>query len=249
MNKITIFYRMRNFIICIIFVLMSFIPSGNVEKLSLDMTARTLYKGKSITVKGELFYKVQGGLMVTRVVSPLEQIVFANSTGEFKSYDVKSNSVTLMQGIDFSSKNSFIYNFLSGNINDMGLSSLGYKLKDTKVDGKVVVSTWMAPTDRVMEIQKAEIAHENYLPIFMGFYDAKGNSVQKIYYTNYQNVSHLKMPFTITEIEFLAPGDSTITRRTYSNLKVNEQVDNTWFNYQIPANAKINSANPSLKAK
>ncbi len=78
--------------ICIAFVLMSFIPSGNVEKLSLDMTARTLYKGKSITVKGELFYKVQGGLMVTRVISPLEQIVFANATGEFKSYDVKSNA-------------------------------------------------------------------------------------------------------------------------------------------------------------
>ncbi|MFN4234713.1 MAG: LolA family protein [Bacteroidia bacterium] len=233
----------------VIVILMSFIPSANVEKLSLDMVARTLYKGKSITIKGQLFYKVQGGLMVTRIISPMEQIVIANATGEFKSYDVKSNSVTLMQGIDFSSKNSFIYNFLSGNINDMGLTSLGYKLKDTKIDGKIVVSTYMAPTEKIMEITKVEIAHENYLPIFMGFYDNKGNKVQKIYYTNYQNVSHIKMPFTITEIEFLGPQDSTITRRTYSNLKVNEQVDNTWFNYQIPANAKINSANPTLKTK
>lgn len=233
----------------VIVILMSFIPSANVEKLSLDMVARTLYKGKSITIKGQLFYKVQGGLMVTRIISPMDQIVIANATGEFKSYDVKSNSVTLMQGIDFSSKNSFIYNFLSGNINDMGLTSLGYKLKDTKIDGKIVVSTYMAPTEKIMEITKVEIAHENYLPIFMGFYDNKGNKVQKIYYTNYQNVSHIKMPFTITEIEFLGPQDSTITRRTYSNLKVNEQVDNTWFNYQIPANAKINSANPTLKTK
>lgn len=233
----------------IIIILMSLIPSANVEKLSLDMVARTLYKGKSITVKGQLFYKVQGGLMVTRIISPMEQIVVANATGEFKSYDIKSNSVTLMQGLDFSSKNSFIYNFLSGNINDMGLSSLGYKLKDTKIDGKIVVSTYMAPTEKIMEITKVEIAHENYLPIFMGFYDNKGNKVQKIYYTNYQNVSHIKMPFTITEIEFLGAQDSTITRRTYSNLKLNEQVDNTWFNYQIPANAKINSANPTLKNK
>jgi outer membrane lipoprotein-sorting protein len=240
---------MRILGICLSLMLISFIPSGNVEKLSLEMTAKTLYKGKSITVNGELYYKVQGGVMVTHIVYPMEQIIFANATGEYKSYDVNSNTVTLMQGIDFSSKNSFIYNFLSGNINDMGLSSIGYKLKDTKVDGKIVVSTWMAPTDRAMDIQKAEIAHENYLPIFMGFYDAKGNCVQKIYYTNYQNVAHLKMPFTITEIEYLAPGDSTITRRKYSNLKINEQVDNTWFNYQIPSNAKINSANPTLKVK
>jgi outer membrane lipoprotein-sorting protein len=127
----------------------------------------------------------------------------------------------------------------------MGLSSLGYKLKDTRIEGKLVISTWLAPTDRSMEIQKAEIVHENYLPIFMGFFDAKGNMVQKIYYTNYQNVSHLKMPFTITEIEFISAKDSTITRRTYSNLKVNENVDNTWFNYQIPVNAKINSTNPT----
>lgn len=240
---------MKAILMFFIGLFMLLLSSGNIEKLSLDMTARTLYKGKSITIKGQLFYKLQGGVMVTRIESPLEQIVFANATGEFKSYDVKSNTVTLMQGIDFSSKNSFIYQFLSGNINDMGLSSLGYKLKDTRIEGKVVVSTWIAPSDRVMEIQKAEIAHENYLPIFMGFYDAKGNSIQKIYYTNYQNVAHFKMPFTITEFEFIAPGDSTITRRTYSNLKLNEQVDNTWFNYQIPANAKINSANPTFKTK
>jgi outer membrane lipoprotein-sorting protein len=231
----------------LVLLLMSFIPSGNIDVLSLDMVAKTLYQGKSISVKGELYYKFQGGIMITRVSSPIEQIVFANATGEFKSYDVKSNSVTLMQGVDFSSKNSFIYNFLYGNTNDMGMVALGYKLKETRVEDKVVISTWLAPADRVQNIKKAEIAYENNLPIFMGFYDDKGNALQKIYYTNYQNVSHLKMPFNITEIEYMSPSDSTITRRLYSNLKINNQVDNTWFKYQIPVNAKIVSPNQSLR--
>lgn len=215
------------------------LPFVSVDQLSLDLTVRTLYQGKSITGSGELFYRVKGGLMVTKLEQPLKQIVFSNALGEYKSYDMASNTVTLSQGSDFSSKNSFIYSFLSGETNDMGLGRLGYKLSDTRFEEKMVIKKWEAPENHVGSAKYVEIAFENYLPIYVGFMKYDGEIVQKTYYTNYQTVSFIKMPLTITEVQFISPEDSTITQRKYSNLKVNGDVNEQWLNYTIPSNAKV----------
>jgi len=227
------------FAILAILLLTSTFPSGTVEKLSMDMVSKKLYQGKSVTVNGAVYYKSQGGLMITRITYPFEQITVVNGLGEFKNYDPKSNTVTLMQGADLSSKSSFIYSFLSGRTNDLGITDMGFKLQSTKVDKGIVVQTYAPKTDMVQEAQKVEIALENNLPIFVGFFGADGAPISKTYYTNFQNVSYLKMPLTITEIDYLAPNDSSITKRIYSNLKLNADVSNEWINYQIPSTARV----------
>jgi outer membrane lipoprotein-sorting protein len=52
-------------------------------------------------------------------------------------------------------------------------------------------------------------------------------------------VGSVKMPFTITEFEYLSPTDSIITKRTYSNLKTNAQVDDKYLNFKVPTDAKV----------
>lgn len=221
----------------ITFSFLSFKQDG-VQKLKLELTTKSLYNGKSITIKSDVYYKVSGGLMVTRSINPYEKITITNANGEFKEYDVKTNTLTLIQGLELSSKNSLFYNFLSGSINDMGLSSLGYKLSKTKMEARVVITTWLPPSDSKY-IKKVEIAHENFLPIFMGFYDTQDKPMQKSFYSNYQNIGTIKMPLTITEIEYLSDKDSVITKRIYSNLKTNALVEDTYLNYKVPAGAKI----------
>lgn len=212
---------------------------SHLQKLSLDLTARTLFQGKSITAKGAVFYKPTNGLLVTKMFTPLNQIIIATATGELKSYDPQTNKVALSQGSEFSTKNSFIYSFLSGQTTDMGLSSSGYKITDTKNDDGVIVNTWTAPVDRPAPAQFIEIAYENYLPIYLGFKNADGEIIQKTYYTNYQSVSYIKMPLTITEITYFSEADSAITQRKYSNLKLNSEVDDTWLDFRIPEDAEV----------
>jgi hypothetical protein len=224
---------------CITLLLCSFAPlQEKVDKIKLTLISKSLHKGQSFTVKSDLYYRVSGGTMVTRFTSPFEKIVFTNANGEYKDYNVKQNTVTLMQGFDLSSKNSLFYSFFSGSINDMGLAALGYKLVSTRFENKIVITTWM-PAGPSKIIKKAEIAHENYLPIFLGFFDANNKPVQKSYYTNYQTVGSIKMPFTITEFDYFGEKDSLITRRTYTNLLINAAVEDTYLNYKIPASAKV----------
>ena len=210
-----------------------------LDKISLDLISKTLYQGKSVSLKSEVFYKSVGATMVTHFTSPKEKIVITNGNGEYKEYDFKNNTVTLLQGIDLSSKNSLFYSFLSGSIGDMGLKSLGYKLANTKVEQKMVITTWVPEGENSVKTKKAEIVHENYLPIYLAFYDINDKPMHKSFYSNFQQVGSVKMPFTITEFEYLSPTDSVITKRIYSNLKTNAQVDDNYLNYKVPANAQV----------
>jgi len=210
-----------------------------LDKISLDLISKTLYQGKSVSLKSEVYYKSVGATMVTHFTSPKEKIVITNGNGEYKEYDFKNNTVTLLQGIDLSSKNSLFYSFLSGSIGDMGLKSLGYKLINTKVEQKMVITTWVPEGENSVKTKKAEIVHENYLPIYLAFYDINDKPMHKSFYSNFQQVGSVKMPFTITEFEYLSPTDSVITKRIYSNLKTNAQVDDNYLNYKVPANAQI----------
>jgi outer membrane lipoprotein-sorting protein len=210
-----------------------------LDKISLDLISKTLYQGKSVSLKSEVYYKSVGATMVTHFTSPKERIVITNGNGEYKEYDFKNNTVTLLQGIDLSSKNSLFYSFLSGSIGDMGLKSLGYKLANTKVEQKMVITTWVPEGENSVKTKKAEIVHENYLPIYLAFYDINDKPMHKSFYSNFQQVGSVKMPFTITEFEYLSPTDSVITKRIYSNLKTNALVDDNYLNYKVPANAKV----------
>ena len=225
--------------VSVLLICTSFIAFKPIEKLSLNITARSLQSGKSITAKGEVYYQVAGGLMVTHFTSPVENISITNANGELRIYDPKSNTVMQKQASDFSSENSFFYFFLSNKTQDMGLAAAGYKLKDTRFEDKMVITTWLPPEYLKSEFSKAEIVHENYKPIFMAFYNPKGKPAIKVFYSGYQNVGDISIPVTVTEFQYLAKGDSVITKRTYGNLKTDAEVDIKYLNYKIPANATV----------
>lgn len=231
------------FLVCVV-VVGSFCafrtPQGAIAKISMDMNARSLFQGKAVYGSGTVYYRTQGSLMVTKLHTPLEQVIMVNGTGEYKAYDRRSNSVQLMQSQELSSKGSFIYHFLNGKTDDMGLNAIGFKLTATRYDEDgILVKTFAAPVNATEKIDRAEIAYENNIPIFIGFFDAAGAPMYKTFYTNYQNVGYLPMPMTITEISYLSPTDSTILQKTYSNIKINGQVTGEWLDFSVPADAQI----------
>ena len=233
-NKISILLFIS--VVCFLFAFTSFSP---IEKLSMNLMSKSLQNGKSITTQAEVYYKVSGSLLITHVTSPVEFLVMTNDKGEFKMYNIKDNTVSQAQNADFSSENSFIYDFLNGNTNDMGLRKMGFQLKSTKVEDAMVITSWIPPLAMSSKISRTELVHENYLPIYMAFYGKKEKLLSKIFYYNYQRTGELNIPLTITEFQYLPNGDSTITKRNYSDVKTNEQVNQKWFDYKIPDNAKI----------
>ncbi|MBW8050789.1 MAG: hypothetical protein FVQ77_10735 [Cytophagales bacterium] len=203
------------------------------------MTAKVLQNGKYIVTKGVVFYQAAGGLLVTHFTSPSEYLVSTNARGEYKIYNKEANTITQSQGADYSSENSFLYYFLSGKTQSMGLRSVGFQLIDTKIEDNLVITTWSPPLNLSSLLSKAELAHENYQPIFLGFFDSDGKPKQKVFYTAYSKIGNYNIPLNITEFQYLTQGDSIITKRSYSDVKINEQVDDTYLSFKIPVNAKL----------
>lgn len=215
-----------------------YIPSP-ITQLSMNLVSKSLQGGKSITTRAEVYYKVAQGLLVTHLTEPLEYLIVTNSKGEFKMYDIKENSVSQSQAADFSSENSFIHDFLLGKTQDMGLRSVGFQLKNSKVEENMVITNWIPPIDLASKMSRVELVHENYSPIYMAFFGKKDKLLSKIFYYNYKQIGDITMPLTITEFQYLLNGDSTVTKKAYSDIKINEQVKDKWLNFKIPDNAKV----------
>lgn len=220
-------------------LLASFVYQNTLDKLSLKMTAKTLHNGKYIATEGDVYYSVKEALLVTHFFKPIESITFSSSSDEFKIYNINDNSIILKRGADCSSENSFIYNFLNNKTQDMGLKLSGFKMVDSRIEDNLVISIWVPSANNSSEIREAELVQENYKPIFLGFYDDKKKPLQKIYYSNYQAINHIFLPLNITEFQYINQNDSLIIKRSYSDLKINENVDNTYLNFKIPNNARV----------
>ena len=210
-----------------------------VSQISMKVTTRVLTKGKSISSEGELFYRAGNGSLVTRFITPQEYLVITNAVGEFSIYQLAENTVTQAKGKDYSSENSFLYYFLRNKTFDMGLGSSGFRLRNTRTEDKLLVTTWDPPLELAGNITQVELVHENHRPIYMGFIGPKGRPAQKVYYTRYEQVGDVALPTFITEIQFTAKGDSSITRRTYSGFRINSEVDTKWLDFRIPMDAKV----------
>lgn len=210
-----------------------------IIKVKFDMESQTLHKGKKVSVKAEVYYRQNGSLLITRSTFPMEKITRTNGLGEFFEYDVKNNTVVQSMGREVSSRFSIFHAFFNGNTNDMGLTENGFALKKTRIEKKLVITEWEPLEKDGKKISKAELVHENHRPIFMAFYDANNRPVQKAFYSQYQALGAVMFPLTLTEFEYIGEKDSVITRRKYKNPVLNEGVDEKWFQFQVPASARV----------
>jgi outer membrane lipoprotein-sorting protein len=209
-----------------------------VERISASIVTRQAQQGKSVTLKGDIYYQ-RNGNMVTHFTYPMEYIVVANRLGETKVYDPAKNTVMQYQNFLFSTQSSQFYYFFSGKISDMGLTNIGYVQDKTYNDNNLLVTEWKLKTaSKKALIQRIKIVYDGQKPVYMHYQDGAGKIFRKVFYYNYQMLDSYSFPATTTEITY-DKKDSTVSKTNYMDFKLNERTDGAYFNYTIPANAKI----------
>jgi outer membrane lipoprotein-sorting protein len=209
-----------------------------IEKISASMESRQVQQGKSVTLRGEIYYQ-RNGNMVTHFVYPREYMIIANKLGETKIYDPSHNTVLQYQNFLFSTQSTQFYYFFTGKIADMGLTHSGYVQDKTYYDGSLLVTEWKLKTpNKKVAIQRIRVVYDGQRPVYMHYEEAGGKLLRKVYYYNYRILDAYSFPSTTTEIVY-EKGDSVVSKTNYKDFKVNEQTSGPYFNYTIPANAKI----------
>ena len=225
------------FLLSTVFVLLSF--QSDIRRISLLMETKILSQGKYVSSAAEIFYKFREGEMIVRYQKPFEYIVISNAKGEAKVYNPKTNEVSVQQGFMYETEKSLFYYFFSNRTTDLGLKDLGFMLDNTRFEDGMIITTWKPGLSIGEQVSKVELVHEKYLPIYLGYYDKKGQLTKKIFYYDYFSSGSIRLPTKVTEFSYLPDGDSVISRTVYGNFKFNENAQSSYFDFKIPANAKI----------
>lgn len=225
--------------LCLGVLACSFNPHQFVmERISFDMHSRTANKGLSTSLKGAIFYSMDGK-MITRYHEPEEMVIINDRKGDLKIYNVKSNELFQQQNYLYSTESNELYYFLENNKSDLGLKAMGFNLHNTRFEESLRISTWAPPQQLAKEISHVELVHEKANPIFLGYYDKDNRALKKTYFYNYAQVGQLQIPAAITKVTFKSPVDSIVTKATYNNFKLNREVKEQDLKFDIPADAKI----------
>src|SRR6478609_2519417 len=208
------------------------------QKVSMDMLTRTTKKGLISTLKAKIFYTSEGK-MVSYYSDPRELLIINNKNGDISMYDIKDNSVTQKQNFLFRTDQNQMFYFLENNKSDLGLAKMGFALKETKFEDGLKISVWIPPFSLAREISKVELVHEKNSPIFLGYFNMKGKAIKKAYFYNYTQVASVYFPATLTQITFENDKDSIVSKVSYSNFKLDQDVSDEYLQFKIPDNAKV----------
>lgn len=208
-------------------------------RIKLYMESRQLQGGKVATVEARLFYEAYDGKLITVFEKPAGQVMITNQHGELTIYDQKENTVYRTQSIEYSSENNLIYFFLSGKTRDLGLRDMGFSSGRTDFRDGLMITRWNPPAALSHLFSHIELVHDDYMPVYAGYYDAGGELVKKVYYDDYEVLSDLILPRSVTEFNYLASGDSIISRVRLSGIKTNRDAVSPWFDFKVPDDARI----------
>lgn len=218
-------------------IFLAFLPDPNHDHVSVQMNKRVNQDGVTSTINARIYYSTEGN-MVTKYSSPKELLVFNNNKGEVTMYDVAENTVLQSINFTFSTENSNFFFFLNNKKKDMGLEKMGFLLKDSEIEGDVLVSTWRAPMEMSKHFSDVKLVQRTDVPIYMDYSDASGKVIKKIYFSDYQKIAGKDFPASVTEINYLKK-DSIVSKTIFSDFQENTSTGFELFNFEIPKNAKL----------
>ncbi len=224
------------------FLLMSSV-SPTITVLSSEVEMRTMYNGKALVATGTFYYDMLSEKSVLRLTSPEEVISIEEKSGSTISYIPKNNTLNYKQkAFSATADNIFKYFFKSANT-DLGLKNRGFLLSASIVKDNVVIKSFTPPAALLNSLQKLELVYQKNKPIYLAIFDLKGRVSNKTYFTKYFDVEGMSIPSQITDFQYMYlpknKKDSIVTRTLYYTIKTNDQVNRTFLNYKIPANATI----------
>lgn len=206
-------------------------------KVSMEMLSRSTRKGLVNTIKATVYYTA-AGKMVSHYYEPTELLITNNKNGDISVYNFKDNTISQKQNFMLGTDQNQLFYFLENNKTDLGLTKMGFLLKETRFEDGLKISVWIPPLNLVRQISRVELVHEKNNPIFLGYFDIKGRVIKKNYFYDYRQVASVSFPTNVTQITFENAKDSIISKVSYSGFKLDNEVSEEYLNFKIPDNAK-----------
>lgn len=223
----------------ILFISITAFTSSNSRIMRMQMENKTFRDGKYTYVKADLYFKLDYGEIITNFYYPENYVFITNEHGESKIYYPEKNEVFLAQNEVLSSEKNILYYFITNQIFDLGIESLGFTVEETNFEDNYQVTIWKPLDDIASRVGKVKLVHENGLPIYTAYFDKEDMIVNKVYFNHYKTIYEFMIPSSITEISYLSDVDSIVSKISYSDIKHGPEANNEMFDFKIPDDAKV----------
>ncbi len=125
---------------------------------------------------------------------------------------------------------------LSSKLSNYGLDqSPLFKLTNVEKEDSLIISTWEPTLDKLKELTGTILISQVHKRLFgLVFFDKNKKLMSKQFFEEYKNFSGLQFPGQITQINYIG-GKEYYKITTFKNVIVNDTNENTFYNYNIPA--------------
>ncbi len=167
---------------------------------------------------------------------PEKEILIINDTATIKAIKGTYTKHALGSNLlDF----SVLSLFIQGDLDYFGLNNTPFELDKVEQDQGLVISTWVlkdkyvgSPISKLMLSQK-----DNKLNGLITF-DNKGNIISKQIFSDYILVENMAFPARVLQISFLPDGSELKKITEYSNIIVNSEKNESFYNYKYTPGPK-----------
>ena len=231
-------FSISGFTVLLLVLMAAGFQGGSLQRLSSDVTTRIWQDGTSIQSVSSIFYLADGTLIM-RSTEPEEVIMKTNRLGELFVYHPAENTVDYQQNRDLSSESSQFFLFFQGLTDDMGLRNMGFRLSESYFEDGHDISYWSPPRELATHISKAKLVHNDYRPVYLSIHQNDDRVLRRTYFHSYTQIIDHDFPLRITTIQYESEQDSIVMQTIFDNIKVNEQANSRYFDFQIPDDARI----------
>ncbi|MBK6266805.1 hypothetical protein JKA74_17310 [Marivirga sp. S37H4] len=208
------------------------------NSVAVEATLRKAEDSRISEIKTNIYIS-SSGKMVTYYSKPDNIVIINNEKGNVSIYDKNNNTVVQSQNSHYSSKTNQLYYFLNNKKGDLGLSEIGFSIKDVSYEDGLTVTIWTPPMDGMKYFSSVKLVHDNDNPIYMEYLDNNEMVVKKVYFYHYEKFDHFDIPKSITQIDFKSENDSIVSKTQFKNVSFDSSEIVEKLAYKIPNDAKL----------
>ncbi len=182
---------------------------------------------------GRVYFDKNYRQMVFDISFPEKEILIINDTASIYAlsnhYEKHKLSTSL---IDF----SVLGLVLSGQLEYFGLRQTPYQLTKVEKDEGLVISTWELTDKRIeSSVRKMMLSQKDNRLHGLITFGANDQIIAKQFFSEYQLVNGLEIPSKVIQISYLPDGGEFKKITNYTNIKVNNQQNESFYRYKPKA--------------
>lgn len=206
-----------------------------VETLAVDFARKTTSRQGEELIRGTLYFQAPEEVII-KVVEPTEQ------WNVYRGKDLLIYYPAERKAFRFVSRNRLMVPFAQSFIGlvreDFGLSDAGFLLTENRKRANVLITVWSPPRSLRSYVSEARVGIQDAHPLFLEFYDPRGNLLTRVTYLEYRE--DLEPSFPGRTLIFQKSPDMEIRDDIrYSNHRVNEILPTEVTDFTLPEGVAV----------